>query len=158
MLIIRPGDFSDDRVVALLRYHFESNRAVTPEGSAHVLDLSAMQVPDISFWTIWEDETPLGQTLLGMGALKRLNASEGEVKSMRTYEHAQRQGVANAMLAHIVEAARAGGLRRLYLETGSFAYFRPARELYARHGFIECPPFGDYRPDPNSTFMMRELS
>ncbi len=153
MLIIRPGDFSDARVVALLRYHFESNRAATPEGSAHVLDLSAMQVPAIAFWTVWE-----GEDLLGMGALKRLNAGEGEVKSMRTYEHAQRKGVANAMLAHIVEAARVGGLRRLYLETGSFEYFRPARELYARHGFSECPPFGDYRPDPNSTFMMRDLA
>lgn len=152
MLTIRPGDFSDDRVVALLRHHFETNRAVTPEGSAHVLDLTAMQKPDISFWTVWE-----GEELLGMGALRRLDAAAGEVKSMRTWDHAQRRGIAAFMLGHILETARTMGLRRLYLETGSFDYFRPARELYARHGFVECPPFADYRPDPNSTFMRRDL-
>lgn len=152
MLTIRPGDFSDDRVIALLRHHFETNRAVTPAGSAHVLDLSAMQKPDIAFWTVWA-----GEELLGMGALRRLDGEAGEVKSMRTYDHAQRRGIASFMLGHILEAARIAGLRRLYLETGSFDYFRPARELYARHGFVECSPFGDYRPDPNSTFMMRDL-
>lgn len=152
MLTIRPGDFSDDRVVALLRHHFEANRAVTPAGSAHVLDLSAMQKPDIAFWTIWD-----GEDLLGMGALRRLDGEAGEVKSMRTYGHALRRGVATAMLGHILAAARTAGLRRLYLETGSFEYFRPARELYARHGFVECLPFGAYRPDPNSTFMTRDL-
>lgn len=152
MLEIRNGDFSDPRVVDLLRYHFETNRAVTPAGSAHVLDLGAMQVPDIAFWTIWTEDT-----LLGMGALRRMNPEEGEVKSMRTYEHAQRRGVASAMLTHIVAAARQAGLKRLFLETGSFAYFRPARELYARHGFRECPPFAGYVEDPNSTFMTMDL-
>jgi putative acetyltransferase len=61
------------------------------------------------------------------------------------------------MLRHIIAAARAEGLSRLSLETGSWAYFRPARELYRRHGFVECPPFGDYGPDPNSVFMTLDL-
>ncbi|MGL5446666.1 MAG: GNAT family N-acetyltransferase [Rhabdaerophilum sp.] len=152
-LIIKSGDFSDPRVTTLLRYHFEQNRAVTPEGSAHVLDLSAMQVPEISFWTIWE-----GQELLGMGALKRMNARDGEVKSMRTYDRAQRRGVASAMVKHIIAAAGSAGLARLFLETGSFDYFRPARELYTRHGFVECGPFEGYKPDRNSTFMVLQLS
>lgn len=153
MLSIRPGDFSDPRVVALLRYHFEQNRAVTPEGSCHVLDLSAMQVPEISFWTVWQ-----GDELLGMGALKRMNDEEAEVKSMRTHDTAQRRGVASAMLAHIIAVARSAGIRRLFLETGAFAYFRPARELYARHGFVECPAFGGYTSDPNSTYMRLDLT
>jgi hypothetical protein len=42
--------------------------------------------------------------------------------------------------------------REVSLETGAFAFFAPARALYARHGFVECAPFGDYRPDPASTF------
>jgi putative acetyltransferase len=149
---IRPGDFSDPRVISLIRYHFEKNRAVTPEGSAHVLDISALQAPAIAFFTAWEADE-----LLGMGALKRMNDEDGEVKSMRTYDHALRRGVARAMVEHIVKRARADGLRRLYLETGSFEYFRPARELYARHGFVECGPFEGYKPDPNSTFMVLEL-
>lgn len=153
MLKIVAGDFSDARVVALLHRHFTENRAVTPAGSAHVLDLSAMQVPEIRFWTIWE-----GEDLLGMGALKRLPDGTGEIKSMRTVDAAKRRGVASAMLGHIIAAARADGLAGLYLETGSFEYFAPARALYARHGFTECPPFQGYAPDPNSTFMMRDLA
>lgn len=153
MLSIRTGDFADPRVVALLRHHFETNRAVTPSGSAHVLDLSAMQVPEISFWTVWEDDT-----LVGMGALKRLGDGTGEVKSMRTTDAAQRKGVARAMLEHIITTARTEKLTALFLETGSFGYFAPARALYAQAGFIECPPFAGYRPDPNSSFMRLTLA
>ncbi|CAN1504361.1 NAT_SF domain containing protein [Rhabdaerophilaceae bacterium] len=152
MLTLVPGDFSDSRVIALLTHHYTENRAVTPEGSAHVLDLSAMQTADISFWTVWQ-----GDNLLGMGALKRLGTQTGEVKSMRTTDHAKRKGVASAMIVHLIGIARNDGLKRLYLETGSFDYFRPARELYLRHGFTECGPFEGYRPDPNSTFMKLDL-
>jgi putative acetyltransferase len=49
------------------------------------------------------------------------------------------------------------GMKRLSLETGSWAYFQPARALYRKQGFVECPPFADYREDPNSIFMTREL-
>jgi putative acetyltransferase len=65
--------------------------------------------------------------------------------------------VASAMLLHIIAAARARGMSRVSLETGSWPYFEPARALYARHGFVECEPFGDYRADPNSVFMTRVL-
>jgi putative acetyltransferase len=150
---IIPGDFSDPRVTALLTLHYTENRAVTPAGSAHVLDLSAMQVPEISLFTLFE-----GETLLGMGAVKRLNAHEGEVKSMRTINEAKRKGVASAILRHLISAGRELGLKRLFLETGSFEYFRPARELYARHGFSECGPFEGYHADPNSTFMVLDLT
>lgn len=150
---IAPGDFSDPRVIALIRHHFEKNRAATPAGSAHVLDISALRTPDIRFWTLFDSDD-----LLGIGALRELGDGTGEIKSMRTADHALRRGVAKSMLRHIIEQARGAGLGRLFLETGSFEYFRPARELYARHGFVECPPFAGYRPDPNSTFMMLDLS
>jgi putative acetyltransferase len=149
---ITAGDFSDPRVTALLTLHYTENRAVTPAGSAHVLDLSAMQVPEISFWTIWD-----GEALVGMGALKRIGDGTGEVKSMRTINEAKRKGFASAILSHLIAEAKGAGLTRLYLETGSFAYFRPARELYAQHGFVECGPFQGYKPDPNSTFMRLDL-
>jgi putative acetyltransferase len=61
------------------------------------------------------------------------------------------------MLRHIIAAARSRGMTRLSLETGSWPYFAPAHALYARHGFVECDPFGAYRPDPNSVFMTLEL-
>jgi putative acetyltransferase len=103
---------------------------------------------------MWDDG---GDALLAVGALKRLSPDHGEVKSMHTAEPARRKGAGSAMLRHIIGAARASGLSRLSLETGASGYFHPARELYKRHGFAECPPFGDYAPDPNSVFLSLEL-
>jgi putative acetyltransferase len=149
---IVKGDFSDPRVIALLEIHLTTARAETAPGSAHALGLLGLQSPDISFWTIWENDV-----LLGIGALKQISAEHGEIKSMHTAEHSRGRGVASAMLRHIIDTARGNGLSRLSLETGSWDYFWPARALYAKHGFVECPPFGNYLPDPNSVFMMLEL-
>lgn len=152
MFTIKPGDFTDSRVITLIRHHFEKNRAVTPSGSAHVLDITALQRPEIAFFALWD-----GEDLLGIGALRDFGDGSGEIKSMRTADHALRRGVATVMLRHLIDYAQAIGLRRLYLETGSFDYFAPARALYTRHGFSECAPFAGYQPDPNSTFMTCEL-
>jgi putative acetyltransferase len=151
-LRIEEGGLDDPRVIALLALHVSRARAVTPPGSAHALDLSGLKAPSITFWSGWD-----GEALATIGALKRMSVEDGEVKSMHTAEALRRRGHGRAMLAHIIDAARAQGLARLWLETGSFAYFDAARALYARAGFVECDPFGDYRPDPNSTFMTLAL-
>ena len=127
--------------------------ATSPAESVHALDHSALSAPSITFWTAREDGD-----LLGCGALKLLDspagqATVGELKSMRTTEAARGRGVATRMLRHILDDARARNLQRVCLETGPEDYFAPARRLYARHGFTECPPFADYVPDPNSVFM-----
>jgi putative acetyltransferase len=152
MMRIIQGDVSDPRVVDLLRIHLTSARAETAPGSAHALDLTGLQSPGICIWTIWDDEK-----LLGIGALKRLSADHGEVKSMHTAQSMRGRGAGSAMLRHIIAAARASGMSRLSLETGSWEYFRPARALYRNHGFVECPPFADYVPDTNSMFMSLDL-
>jgi putative acetyltransferase len=131
--------------------------ATSPAESVHALDHSALSAPSISFWTARE-----GGNLLGCGALKLLDsqlgsARHGEIKSMRTTTNARGRGVATLMLRHILEDARSRNLERIYLETGSEDYFVPARRLYARHGFTECPPFADYALDPNSVFMELRL-
>ena len=149
---IIDGDFSDARVLDLLRVHLTNSRAQTAPGSAHALDVAGLQAPGISFWTIWEDET-----LLGCGALKRLSADHGEVKSMHTAQVLRRKGVGSAMLRHIIASARVRGMVRLSLETGSWDYFRPAWALYVRHGFVVCGPFADYVLDPNSVFMTLDM-
>ena len=151
MRIIR-GDLTDPRIVALLRHHYDKCHEVTPKCSAHVFTLEKLGAPDIDFWAAWD-----GDTLLGVGAMKPLDAQHGEVKSMHTAAPARRKGVASAMLRHIIETSRARGLARLSLETGSFGYFEPAVALYKSHGFEECAPFGDYRLDPNSVFLTRAL-
>jgi putative acetyltransferase len=153
VLRIESGGLDDPRVVALLRFHLVSAAANTAPGSSHALDLAGLKAPGMQFWTAWEDEK-----LLGTGALKQLSATHGEVKSMHTVEAARGRGVGSTMLRHIVASARAAGLRRLSLETGTWPYFAPARALYLRHGFVECPPFGDYRLDPNSVFLTLDLA
>ena len=149
---IRSGDLTDQRILALLRHHFGWCHAVTPPGSAHVFDVSRLAAPGVDFWAAWD-----GEDLLGLGAMKLLDCGHGEVKSMHVAEQARGRGVGGAILRHIVAASKARGIKRLSLETGSFAEFAPAVALYKAHGFTECPPFGDYRPDPNSVFLTRAL-
>jgi putative acetyltransferase len=153
MMRIMQADLNDPRVIELLQTHVTSARAQTAPGSAHALDLTGLKSSDISVWTIWE-----GETLAGVGALKRLSDHHGEVKSMHTAQAMRGKGAASAMLRHIIAAARAAGISRLSLETGSWEYFDPARSLYRKHGFLECPPFADYVLDPNSVFLSLELS
>jgi putative acetyltransferase len=145
---ILEGGLDDPRVVALLDTHVARAHRETARGSGHALDRSGLGAPGITFWSVWE-----GDTVVGIGALRRLGAGHGEIKSMYTAEAARGRGVGSALLREIVAAARARGMTRLSLETGSWPYFLPARALYARHGFVECGPFGDYREDPNSVFM-----
>jgi putative acetyltransferase len=149
---IVEGGLDHPDVLAMLRFHFETNIAVTPPGSAHVFDVSRLKAPDVFFWSAW-----IGEIVMGVGALKRMGSNEGEIKSMHTLQNSRRSGVGGNMLRHIIDEAKNQGIKRLYLETGSFAFFAPARALYAKHGFTECGPYGDYKPDPNSTFMTKEI-
>ena len=150
------GDLADPRVLELLDVHVARARAETGRGSAHALDHAALLAPGLTFWSAWEDDTRT--TLVAVGALKELTHEHGEVKSMHVAEGQRGRGYGAEMLRHIIAAARAQGMTRLSLETGSWPYFAPARAMYARHGFTECGPFGDYRPDPNSVFMTLVLN
>lgn len=152
-LILLPADLDDPRVRALLEYHAATARAQTARGSAHALDVEALRWPDIAVWAAWE-----GNTLLGVGALRRLTADHGEIKSMHVAEASRGRGVGSAIVVRLLAEARAAGMARVSLETGAWAYFDAARALYRRHGFAECPPFGEYVEDPNSVFMTLPLA
>lgn len=149
---IERDDLARAQVHELLREHLANMYELSPPESVHALDLDKLRAPGITFWTIWE-----GELLMGCGALKELDRTHGEVKSMRTPKALRRRGAGRAMLAHIVEEARRRGYRRLSLETGSQEGFRPAAELYRSFGFTECGPFADYKLDPNSVFMTLAL-
>jgi putative acetyltransferase len=151
-LAIAVDDLTGPEIAAFLDEHLAHMRSLSPPESTHALDLDALRAPGVTFWTVRD-----GGALVGCGALKRLDGTHAELKSMRTSPARQRGGIGSALLTHIIGEARAAGLTRLSLETGSDEPFLPARRLYARFGFTECPPFGDYRPDPYSTFMTRTL-
>jgi putative acetyltransferase len=134
-------------VTALLAEHLADMHATSPAESVHALDVAALKVPGLTFWT-----ARLDGLLLGCGALKELDATHGELKSMRTTSVSRGTGVGRAMLLHLVEVGRGRGYSRLSLETGTQDYFLPARTLYAAHGFTPCDPFADYREDPYSAY------
>ena len=145
---IRVGGIDHADVQALLAEHVAFGRAYTPPENTHVLEPGRLADPAITLWTAWEADT-----LLGMGALRGIDAAHGEIKSMRTATVALRRGVARAMLDHLVGEARRRGYRRLSLETGTAPPFHPANRLYEAAGFVDCPAFGGYPPSPHNRFM-----
>ena len=150
---IEIDDLSRPEIHALLNEHLQSMHALSPPESVHALDLEHLRAPGLTFWSAWED----GQ-LLGCGALKELDPAHGEVKSMRTPSARRRSGAGRAILAHIIEVAKARGYQSLSLETGAVEAFKPAQTLYESVGFVRCGPFGDYPEDPFSVFMTLRLS
>lgn len=148
---IAIDDPARDDVRALLEEHLRDMHELSPRESVHALDVGRLKVPGITFWTARD-----GGVLLGCGALKELDPTQGEIKSMRTPRGLRRLGAGRAILQHILGEARARGYRRLSLETGSAPAFVPAQTLYASCGFSFCGPFAEYRPDPNSVFMTLE--
>ena len=150
---IRIDDLRGPEIAELLATHVAFCRASSPPESTHVLDLDALRSPEITFWSAWH-----GASLLGCAALKELDPTHGEVKSMHTAARHRGRGVGLELLRQIVGEARSRGYRRLSLETGSMEAFASARALYTRFGFVDCPPFGDYRLDPNSVFMTLDLA
>jgi len=151
-LEIRVDDLTGHKVRALIAEHLQGMFLHSPPESVHALDLDGLKRPDVTFWSVWEQDE-----LLGCGALKELDRQHGEVKSMRTASAHLRKGVARRMMEHIVEEAKRRGYTRLSLETGSMEAFEPARKLYESFGFRYCGPFADYEEDPNSAFMTKEL-
>jgi len=151
-MVIKPGDFDDDRIKALLTRHLEGMHANSPPGHVFALDWSGLQTPDISFYALWE-----GDELLGFGALKELDATSGEIKSMRTADAHLREGVAARILDHIIAEARSRGYSRLSLETGSGPAFEPAVALYRRRGFTDGGAFGGYDKSAFNQFLHLDL-
>ncbi|GAA2592975.1 GNAT family N-acetyltransferase [Streptomyces tubercidicus] len=145
-------DLSGPEIARFLDEHVQQMRSLTPLESKHALDLDSLRKPDITFWSASD-----GGSLVGCGAIKRLDGDHAELKSMRTRPTRQRSGVASRLLEHIVAEAQRMGFTRLSLETGAADFFLPARRLYEKFGFQYCDPFAEYRPDPNSTFMTRAL-
>ncbi|MDQ0994426.1 GNAT family N-acetyltransferase [Streptomyces sp. V3I7] len=149
---IAADDLSGPEIARFLDEHVQQLRALSPPESKHALGLDALRKPEVTFWAVRD-----GGTVVGCGAIKRLDPDHAELKSMRTAPTRERSGIASRLLAHIITQAQCMGFIRLSLETGTDAFFLPARRLYEKFGFTPCEPFADYRSDPNSTFMTRAL-
>ena len=150
---IDPADPGHPDAAALIAAHLAHSWETTPETSIHTLETDALRGPGMAFWLLRDRDG----AALGCGALKELGGGLGEVKSIHTAEAARGRGVGGRIVGHIIAEARLRGYAALFLETGSMDAFAASRALYARHGFIPCPPFGDYAEDPNSAFMRLAL-
>lgn len=147
----RESPLSPDLVPLFARHAAEGSEGVPPE-SNHMLGPAELAVPSVAFYVLREAGVPVA-----MGAVKTIAPGHGEVKSMHVLAEARGRGLSRLLLQHLMTEARAAGLTWLSLETGTQPVFTPARGLYTALGFVECGPFGDYRPDPNSIFMTRLL-
>lgn len=145
-------DLRGSDIAEFLEEHLREMKAVSPPESVHALDLDRLREPDITFWTVRDHDT-----LLACGAIKELDPTHGEIKSMRTLNGRARQGVASFLLRHMIEEARSRSYQWLSLETGSMAFFAPARAFYSKFGFEYRGPFGAYSEDPHSVFMSKRL-
>jgi putative acetyltransferase len=149
---ISVDDLSGTEIADFLKEHIQEMKAVSPPESKHALDLEGLRKPEITFWTVWG-----GSNLIGCGAIKKLDSSHAEIKSMRISITQRKQGIASMLLKYILNEARLKGYRRISLETGSMSFFEPARNLYTKYGFKNCALFSTYKEDPNSVFMTKEL-
>lgn len=151
--ILAEGELDHADVRALLAHHFAEMRADSPPEACHVLPIDGLRGPDIRFFSLRSG----GGTLCGIGALKSLSPTHGEIKSMRTHPDALGLGVGGAMLAHLLATAKAMGMTRISLETGNSPLFDAANRLYLREGFVRCGAFGDYADTPFTYFYTREV-
>jgi putative acetyltransferase len=151
--VIKIDDLCGPEIAALLEKHMAGMRATSPACSVHALDLEGLRQPAITFWSAWD-----GTALVGCGAVRELDATHGEIKSMRTSAAHLRKGVAAQILGRIIAAAEERGYQRLSLETGSTPDFAAAHALYVRFGFTPCGPFAGYTLDPFSLYMTKVLA
>lgn len=151
-LTIAIGSPLEPDLDLLFQRHSVEMQADTPPESVHMLPREALTGPQITFFVTRDQGVPVA-----MGALKQLDRSEGELKSMHVLAEHRGRGLSRMLLRHLLAYGRDRGLQRLSLETGVQPGFVAARTLYSREGFTECPPFGSYRADPNSVFMTMSL-
>lgn len=152
MLTIREDDLTHPQTLALLALHLDGMTSNSPPGHSFALDVSGLKAPAVTLFGAWD-----GEALAGIGALKDLGGGAAELKSMRTHPDHLRKGVGAAILEHIIGEARARGINRLSLETGSGDAFGPALELYRRRGFQSGGAFADYVASPFNQFMHLDL-
>lgn len=148
-LTVEKGDPRDPGARALLEQSYALMESLFPPEDNFYLDIEALSAPHISFFV-----ARMGGETLGTVALAD-KGDYGEVKSMFVAEAARGAGAGAALLARVEQEARARGLPVLRLETGNVLH--AAQRLYARAGFTEREPFGDYPAANSSLFMEKRL-
>jgi putative acetyltransferase len=135
-------------VRALLERHLTFCLSETPPEHSFALDVDALVQPTIAFFSYRDSDG----TVIGVGAIKELDAAQGELKSMHTAAEARGRGVGRAVLDHLLSVARGRGYHLVSLETGTTPGFAAARAMYESAGFVPTEPFADYVRTEDNTF------
>jgi putative acetyltransferase len=139
-------------VRALLDRHLGFCLSETPPEHSFALDVDGLLDQRVTLVSFRD-----GDTVLGVAAIKELDAGHAEIKSMHTAREARGRGVGRALLAHLLDTARARGYQRVFLETGTTPGFAAARALYESAGFAITGPFGNYPETGDNCFYARAL-
>jgi putative acetyltransferase len=134
-------------VRALLERHLGFCLTETPPEHSFALDVDGLLDPRVTFVSFRG-----GDTVLGVAALKELEAGHAEIKSMHTAAEARGRGVGRALLGYLLDTARTRGYRLVSLETGTTPGFAAARALYESAGFSPAGPFGGYPETGDNCF------
>lgn len=150
--VIKADDLSSPQTGALIALHLQGMAQNTPQEHVYALDKRGLRADNIRVWSVWA-----GDRIVAVGALKRLAAAQGEIKSMRAHPDFRGKGAGKLLLLHIIEQAKQYGMTRLSLETGCHPDFEPALMLYRRCGFQPGAAFGDYHAGEHNQFFHLDL-
>lgn len=142
---VAVASLDDPAVSRLIEFHQRDAQSLSPAGSSFALDVTGLAHPSTTLLGAWE-----GDTLIAIGALKRLSNSHAELKSMRTHPDHLGKGAATAILTALIDIARSEGKCLMSLETGTGAAFTPAQALYRAFGFAPGEAFADYTNGPHN--------
>ena len=145
--MISVDDPRRPEVRALLERHLGFCLSETPPEHSFALDVDGLLDQRVTFVSCQD-----GDTVLGVAAIKELDARHAEIKSMHTAAEARGRGVGRALLSHLLDTARTRGYRLVSLETGTTPGFAAARALYESTGFVPTGPFGGYPETGDNTF------
>lgn len=149
---IIEDDLSGEAIRELVALHLSGMHANSPACKVHALPVEKLRQPGVTFYSAW-----VGDVLAGMGAIRELDATHGELKSMRVASDWLGKKIGEAVLLHLLSIARQRGYARVSLETGQGPAFEPALGLYRKHGFVNCEAFADYVLDDFSQCLTLQL-
>lgn len=153
-ITITRGALSDDVSRALIGELNAELSGAYPEPGANHFGLDADEVAPGrgAFLIVRVDGRPVG-----CGAVRRLDAETGELKRMYVDPAARGLGLGRRLVAALEAEARALGMRRLVLETGTRQ--EAALALYRATGFQPIPLFGEYLLSPETSICLgKEIS
>ena len=150
MLHIAFESPNQPEIIALIADLDAYQLTLYPPESVYALDLPSLMQPEVKF-AVARDAAG---AIVGCAAVV-LSGEYGEIKRMYVKPEARGMGAAKRLMTALEQATRAAGCPMMVLETGPSQ--PEAIALYARHGFEQCGPYGDYRDDPLSVFMRKAL-